>query len=299
MSLAEETEGKIRKYFKKKQWNVEKLDLKNKKAADFRISNNNYSFLCEVKTIESDRAFNSNTYSNSFRKYKKDILNLKDNPNFKNLPFRIRIDCDDLYLPNRTEISDFIIWLQRELANIHQGRVPRTWRKNQFGFDINYTFRNHTKKEKGRLQIIAIVLPAGTKFSIDFFSYGDINLRAIERNVEEGVTQLNVSASREINTKIPRVIVLRFASGIGFQLKELENEIQEIFRENPTLSAIAVFNLVFKVSKKSWDFWEIIINALLSPKQIVFYVYHNKEIHGAERLHRYVFDDGLSGQINI
>ncbi len=299
MSLSEETEGKIKKYFKKKQWEVEKLDANNIKAADFKVSRRDYSFLCEVKTIESDRAFNSHTASRNFQNYKKEILALRNDLQLKDLPFRIRIDCDDLYLPNREEIDVLILWLQEELANLHQARVSRVWRIDQLGFYTDYIFPNHAKKEKGRLLINVNKIPIVGKFSIEFYSYGGLNLMAIERNVKEGVTQLNASASREVNTKIPRVIVLRLASGIGFQLKELENEIQLLLKENTSLSAIALFDRVPILSKRATNFWETIINVLKAPWQIAFKVYHNREIKGAERVKRFVFDDGYSSQISV
>lgn len=57
IDFTEQMEQEVRKYFEQRNCVVQKLDTKSKiESADFHISNDNISFLCEVKTILSSRA---------------------------------------------------------------------------------------------------------------------------------------------------------------------------------------------------------------------------------------------------
>jgi hypothetical protein len=217
----------------------------------------------------------------------------------KNLPYRIRIDSDDLYLPSKEKRRIFISWLIGQVKNIHIGIKSRDWENNRLGLHTFYEFVDNNRDKLGKLQIGLSKLQKEANLSIDFHSYGGLNIESINRNVQKGIKQLNASAHREDNKKIPRIIVLRLSSGIDFLHLELENEIKTILNEHDSLSAIVVFTWASKVSSGSIVSLKSLIRYIKSPRQVAFHVYHNSQLGEASRLSHFVFDDGLSEQTSI
>ncbi len=94
---------------------------------------------------------------------------------------------------------------------------------------------------------------------IETHSYGTLNLARLTSSIEKGIIQLNASAERELDEKMPRVIVLAFTSGIGFDWSLLESHLDQTLKINRTLSAIAVL----RWSIKSEPLFEIFHNSSL------------------------------------
>jgi hypothetical protein len=76
---------------------------------------------------------------------------------------------------------------------------------------------------------------------VDVHGYGELNIERIDANVVGALRQLRLSASREEDTAMPRVVVLAFRSGLGpDDWSALEGHVGQLFDEHSGLSAIAV-----------------------------------------------------------
>lgn len=303
--VTKNTEAIIRKYFEKRHWSITKLDIGNDSAADFKIQSSDFAFLCEVKTIESERVYKKatenvkNSSSHSFIRYADEVKELRNHSMLKNLPYAVRIHSDDLFLPNPQDREKFKRWLIQEIQNIHQGNISRDWKQDQLGYGQFYKFRNETKDCQGTLQLEINKQLIGDNLSIDFHYSGDLNIEAISRNVEKGIQQLEYSAKREDTLQIPRIIILRFPSGYVFLEKELDKAIRELISNNISLSAIAISIWAYKIHEKPNTLIDWIFTFFHSNRRRAFTVYHNSKLQDINKLPNYIFDDNFSEQITV
>jgi hypothetical protein len=139
-----------------------------------------------------------------------------------------------------------------------------------------------------------------SSFKINIHSYGGLNLDAITSNVESGLKQLAKSASREKDQQIPRIIVLGFESGIGFEWQQLESHLTWLLRNHFDLSAIAVLDWtpdgILPLQEEGILAW-IKFHAT-TPKVPRFIVYHNSWLQEVKSLSVTVFNDKWSAQLS-
>jgi len=138
-----------------------------------------------------------------------------------------------------------------------------------------------------------------TGLELSVHPYGTLNLNAITGNLEDGLRQLDQSAAREEDQRIARVIVLAFASGIGFHLLVLEDHIATLLKDNPRLCAIAVLSWLPEGSPPAEEdgLWSRLAFQGSAPRVPAFRVYHNPWLEGVNPLDPQAFADGLSTQV--
>jgi hypothetical protein len=223
------------------------------------------------------------------------------------LPYRFRLDSDDVYTPTLPERDALFRWLVREIEAIAAGRPSRYWNYdgNILGqvhyysafYPIHRAQHPSDTDSQYQLQVYG---PIGeSRLVVSTHCYGTLNLDAITRNVQDGMAQLEKSAAREPNTRIPRIIALAFAVGIPFfNWEQLTKHIRWLLRENPTLSAIAVLRRTpdgtpppTSEGSSAW------LDFMRSTEWVdCFIVFHNPWLREAEPLDGIVFDDGQSVQ---
>jgi hypothetical protein len=170
------------------------------------------------------------------------------------LPYDLRLDSDDLYLPSKVERERFVAWLEDQIAAINRGAcVDWRWVRQDSPYatpvySVHYPLHEAADRNDTR-HVIAVRLQKRPSpddnqgLRVDVHTYGALNLERVSSNVEKAVHQLRVVASREErNRRLPRVVALRFQSGLhpldDFQL--LEGEVGSLFKKFGDLSAIAV-----------------------------------------------------------
>jgi hypothetical protein len=165
----------------------------------------------------------------------------------RTLPYILRLDSQDLYRPTPDEQDAFFRWLEEEIQAIDKGKPSRAWDAARWSEDAVFysTFYSihrpdHPDDTTVKYQVSVVGPFESGPIEVNVHSYGTLNLRSITTNVEKGLLQLESSASRESDQRIPRVIALKLESGIGFEWGELSSHIAHLLKENPNLSAIAV-----------------------------------------------------------
>jgi hypothetical protein len=133
---------------------------------------------------------------------------------------------------------------------------------------------------------------------IDAFCYGELNFAAIDSNVHKAVQQLRRSAERK-GGQLPRVIVLAFAGGLGFEERALPEYVAYWLREYKNVSAIAHLYWVPNEGsppegKESETDVELSSHM---PSVPAFTVYHSRWLDNVDPLSSIVFDDGHSVQV--
>jgi len=369
---ADQNEQIVKNYFKDRGWQVTKLDWPGRpasvKAADWRIYNEDYCLLCEVKTVSSvlaDVAYgpvegymvdkrnkervrlgelkrahpdtpllvtpdyyefvhgNEQRFRQQYRfrkrhtesefkilfgeKMKRHLLE----SSISNLPYTLRFDSDDLYVPTKAELETCAKWAEAELLRIHRGKPSRSWRVSPTDLRTSALYFTSYLLHKSvsdadvdrTIQITAIGPKKGKNLEVEVHCYGMPNLDAITRNVEEASRQLQSSASKEKNESVPRAVVLAFETGItgemALQWEELfEPHFAWLLEQYPNLSALAVMervpNGVPPPVEEGLSAWlDFVRQARHVPR---FMVYHNPCLRGVEPLDQRAFNDNRSVQ---
>jgi hypothetical protein len=209
-----------------------------------------------------------------------------------NLPYIVRVDSDDLYLPNQNELRTFWEWLETELPGIHRGTPSHFWQIVPKGpgsstwYSAFYPIhkRAHENDVNRTIQMTVIGPTKSNKLEVEIHPYGTLNLDAVTRNVEEALGQLESSALKEQKEKIPRVVVLAFAGGVDvpWWLQGFENHLASLLKEHSKLSALALLDWVSEGHPPPFV-----------PR---FMVYHNSWLRDVEPLSPEVFGDNRSVQ---
>ena len=228
-----------------------------------------------------------------FRKFAQILKDHLSKSIIKDLPYSLRLDSDDLYVPNLTEQNTFFKWLEDEIQAINKRNPSRHWhiQKLQYGnaalystfYSIHTPANEHDLKKKYQLMIEG---PYNTdRLEVNIFSYGGLNLDAITSNVESGLEQLEKSALREQDHLIPQIIVLAIASGIGFDWQGLSSHIAWLLKNHSKLSAIAVLDWISDGTSST------------TPIVPRFVVYHNFGLQEVKPLPVDIFSDKWSVQL--
>lgn len=228
------------------------------------------------------------------------------------LPYRIRVDSDDLYVPTPNEQDAFLKWLENEILSVDRGEPSRVWNVEQhkIGHASFYsTFYqihkpDHEDDPGSKYQLLLIgPLAEADQLQVEVHSYGGLNIDAIDRNIQgkgKALHQLKRSALREADQQIPRVIVLAFESGIGFEWQRLSDYITWLLAETPTLSAVAVLEWVPDGTPPTAEggFWAWLEFQLTTPRVPGFVVYHNPWLQEVKPLPTDAFQDRWSVQLS-
>jgi hypothetical protein len=265
--VADPIERVVQDYFENRPgWTATKLDLGKETAPDFRICHDANCLLCEVKTIRSVRADSSyaspgagsarsrRTGSTEFwfnRVFKEQLRLHLEESGVSHLPYLVRLDSDDVYVPTQQEQECFFKWIQGELHAIDRAeRISHLWRPvmlggAQPGFSGFYPIRK-PRRDNDRASRIQMTLwkkrgaRAKTGLEVTVHCYGTLNLDAISGSVERGLRQLCSLAARSDDKSIARIIAIAFASAVGFHWPLVDAHIASLLKDNPDLSAIAV-----------------------------------------------------------
>jgi len=241
----------------------------------------------------------------AFERFKDKMAAHFESSRVQNLPYRIRLDSDDLYVPNRTET--FFSWLESEVQQIHAGKPGWRWHVDLIPgaqtalYSTFYPIHESTQENDPRATYqINIEGPTNQeRLDLTIFSYGSLNLDAISSNVEKAVAQLQASAKREHDPQIPRVIVLAFEDGLVFEWEELSSHITWLLDQHPNVSAIAVLDRApIGSPPPQEDGFVAWFNFLQSATwKERFVVIHKERLQHTKPLLRNVFDDHLSVQL--
>lgn len=136
------------------------------------------------------------------------------------LPYTLRLDSDDLYAPDLVEQAVFFKWLEDEIAAIHQGCPGWDWQPqpHPLGWPVFYSARYRIHKPAGEADLTAeysltLEGPHPThSLEVEVHGYGTLNLQRISDSLDEAVSQLAASASRQNDKGIPRIVVLALGS---------------------------------------------------------------------------------------
>lgn len=253
----------------------------------------NFIYGDEIEFEKKYRNRKRNT-EDGFRKFAQSLKDQLSKSSIKDLPYSLRLDSDDLYVPNLTEQNTFFKWLEDEIQAINKRNPSRNWRIQKLQYDnvaLYSTFYSiHTpanEHDLKRTYQIMIQGPYNTdSLEVNIFSYGGLNLDAITSNVKRGLEQLDESALREQDHMIPRIIVLAFASGIGFDRQELSSHIVWLLKNHSKLSAIAILEWIPDGTSST---------TLFVPR---FVVYHNAGLKEVKPLPVNIFSDNWSVQLS-
>jgi hypothetical protein len=189
---------------------------------------------------------------------------------------------------------------------INKGNPSRHWhvQKLHYGnaasystfYSIHYPIDKDDVKAKYQLMIEGPNNADGLE--VDIHSYGGLNLDAITSNVESGLKQLEKSALREQDPQIPRIIVLAFASEIGFEWQELQSHIEWLLKNHSDLSAIAVLDRITDGIPPSQEqgFSAWLAFHVTTPSVPRFLIYHNSCLKNVKPLPIHIFSDKWSVQ---
>jgi hypothetical protein len=260
----------------------------------------------EADFIKKFGGRNRNT-KKGFDKFDQTMKGFLASSSVKDLPYRLRLDSDDLYSPNRAERDKFFEWLVSEIQEISQGNPSWQWQRDRVPLGETTLFSAfyeihaaaHENDVKAEYQL-TLEGPRGSGgLEVSIFSYGGLNLDAITRNVEAGIRQLESSAAREGDQQIPRVIALAFESGIGFEWPELFSHIVWLLKSHPDLSAVAVLDWVSDGTPPPLEdgFFAWVGFHATGPQVPRFIVYHNPWLHDVRALSTDVFSDEWSAQL--
>lgn len=252
-----------------------------------------------------------NRRRNTKKWFKEFAQTMKDyfaSSSIKDLPYNLRLDSNDLYVPNSQERESFFKWLEDEVKAIDEGTPCRYWQiqRLHYGRVALYStfYQIHTPTTEDDMVSLYQLMVEGPyeagSFKVNIHSYGGLNLDAITSNVETGLKQLEKSALRENDQQMPRTIVLAFASGLGFEWQQLETHIIWLLKNNLDLSAIAVLDWtpdgISPSQKEGFLAWiEFHAKTPMVPR---FIVYHNPWLHEVKSLPVNVFNDKWSVQLS-
>ncbi len=242
-----------------------------------------------------------------FREFVQTMEGYFASSSIRDLPYNLRIDSNDLYVPTRDEQERFFEWLEGEIKAIDKGNTSRHWQvtKLQDGRVAWYSafYKIHKREHENDIEAeyqLTIGGPRGYgSLGVNAYSYGGLNLDSITRNVEKGINQLKSSVSRENNNRIPRIIILAFQSGIGFEWQQLSSHIAYLLRNHPDLSAIALLDRTPDdtppLQEEGFLAWiKFHAKSAIVP---AFYVYHNSWLQNVKPLPVHVFSDEWSRQL--
>lgn len=243
-----------------------------------------------------------------FNKFAQELKKYLANSSIQNLPYSVRLDSDDLYRPTLPEQEKFFKWLEGEIQAVAEGKPGWHWiiERPNYGSVALYSvfypihepaYENDTKAEYQ----LTIRGPLGIdSLEVNIHSYGTLNLDRITSNVVNGLEQLERSASRENDTQIPRIIVLAFESGIGWEWQQLSSHINWLLKENPILSAIAILDWTpdgtlppIENGIEAW--YQFYLTTPTAPR---FVVYHNSWLQVTKPLLVNIFSDKWSVQLS-
>ncbi|MCP4419145.1 MAG: hypothetical protein GY805_21225, partial [Chloroflexi bacterium] len=208
----------------------------------------------------------------------------------KHLPFSIRLDSNGLYVPYQDERSQFFEWLKNELIFIVSGQtIDHSWHIEKLlhgsahRFSIFYPIhRSYRENDADAEFMISITGPNYVdELDIQIFSYGQLNLDAITRNIESGLRQLRATVARTRFGGNALVIMLAFAGGLSFEWEELLPHISWLLWQNEVLNAIAILDRVPKGNSpnRRQESAEYLLNWISSnftqPWETRFVVVHN------------------------
>jgi hypothetical protein len=199
------------------------------------------------------------------------------------------------------------------LANAHSYRArPDGWHwtvdDRPYNFPVyclHYQIRKpqhqetQQEHEPGSAYALMVEGPRRTGgLEISAFCYGELNFDAIDRNVDKAVQQLRRSAKVK-GSRLPRVVVLAFAGGLGFEEQMLPQYVAYWLREYKDVSAIAHLYWVPNGSPPpegagSETDVELPTRVAGVP---AFTVYHSRWLDHVDPLFLSVFDDGRSVQV--
>ena len=179
-----------------------------------------------------------------------------ENSSVNPLPYDMRLDSDDLYVPSKVEMRQFVDWLENEIMAIDRGhRVDRRWYREESAhgstaYWAHYPLHEATDERDTRHTVSLRLQRRGGAghdygLTVHVHSYGTLNVERVRASVEGALGQLRDVAAREKRSgHLPRVVALRFEGGLRplDHLELLEKEIRRLFDENDDLTAIAVLD---------------------------------------------------------
>jgi hypothetical protein len=234
-----------------------------------------------------------------------------DKSSVSELPYDLRLDSDDLYVPSKAERRRLVDWLVTQITAIHRGE-PRDWKwigekrpSTTPAYSARYPLHRPADDYDSE-HPLSISLHRrgrtddGEGLRVDAHCYGALNIERVRSNVKEAVGQLREAASREGQyQRLPRVVVLRFQRALDpvDDMELLEKEIRDLFRQYADLSAIAVLD--WRPEGRPPSAEEGILARLRflaqTPRVRFFRVYHNGWCSDAtERLDPEAFSDRWS-----
>lgn len=206
------------------------------------------------------------------------------------LPFTIRLDSDDLYVPYNERRTDFFEWLEIQLVAIANGdTIDRRWHVQQLPYQTTHRFSMHYPIHVGEREndtnarySLSITGPNNdSRLDVQIFSYGQLNLDAIGQNVESGLGQLSATSARDEFLNKAQIIALAFAGGLGFEWDQLLAYLSWLLQQNPSLNGIVVVdrvpegNLPTQSQKDNDDFLRWISSSFGQRWETRFVVVHN------------------------
>jgi hypothetical protein len=244
-----------------------------------------------------------------FKGFAKAMQDYFSNSSIKDLPYILRLDSDDLYIPSLRERETFFKWLENEITAISRGEPTWHWHVQKWSelvasYSTFYQIHKPTHENDARAEYqLMVVGPSedGTgPLEVAIHSYGVLNLERITSNVESGLEQLQSSASREEDQQIPRIIALAFESGIGLEWKALFSHITWLLESHPNLSAIAVLDWTPDATPlpRESGFMAWISYNMTTPVVPRFVVYHNSWLQNVKPLSVNAFSDKWSVQLS-
>jgi hypothetical protein len=209
----------------------------------------------------------------------------------QHLPFIFRLDSDDLYVPDDKERERFYKWLENELLAIAENRhVDRRWDREDLPSDsvtflsMFYPIHQATRENDidSYYQLTVTGPWSSDKLDVQLFSYGQLNLDAITRNVESGVSQLEATVLRDAFRGLPQVIALAFAGGLTFEWETLRSHISWLLLQHTSLNAVALLGRAIQGEPpdprrdgfEAFFSW-LTSSAITQPMETRFLVVHN------------------------
>jgi hypothetical protein len=224
----------------------------------------------------------------------------------KELPYRLRLDSDDLYRPTLHEKTAFLKWLENELRALHQGEPGRQWHITRWSAQVamySTSYQIHKPAHENDPEAVYHLSVVGPRLKgsleVESHSYGTLNTERVESNVKAGIIQLRETADRERDPQMPRIIVLGLPSGIVTEERQLHDCLTSLLKEHTDLSAIAVLHWVVggapppdEAGLLDWpEYWTT------TPATPAFIVYHNSWLEGVKPLSIEAFDDKWSARV--
>lgn len=162
----------------------------------------------------------------------------------KDLPYSIRIDSDDLFIPFGDERKQFFEWLENDVLAIHQGKPRWDWHDNRLPHTKSYhTFKTMKAFPNGikfEYQINVEKLNVDLPLQVNVYYYGGLNEDAIIQEIEKAAAQLEASDKKEKDRQIARIIALAFSTSLGFEEGQLFKLLVQQLKEYSRVSAVAL-----------------------------------------------------------